>query len=238
MISSWLGGAYKFNDLLLGFLWRITCSGKSDNMKIIKMLALAGLPFLSLDGSTPVLAVSYTFVNIQQEVSNDYASQLSLEVTDVSSDDVDKVLFTFKNSGPLPGRIKGISIQDLDDLLFSDPTLVNTPPQVMFSSKGGANIPASIPFQPEFDFKVSGAAARGVDPGESLGILFRGNYTTVLESIDARKIEFGLHVGSMPRDESQKFLNSGPVLLPDGGLTLALLSLAYLGIGALRKSFP
>lgn len=61
--------------------------------------------------------------------------------------------------------------------------------------------------------------------------------TPVVKSIDAREIEFGLHVGSMAREESQKFLNSGPVLLPDGGLTLALIGLAYLGIGALRKSF-
>lgn len=32
------------------------------------------------------------------------------------------------------------------------------------------------------------------------------------------------------------FLNGGPVLLPDGGLTLGVLGLAYLSISSIRKS--
>jgi hypothetical protein len=206
-------------------LKRISMKLSRTGIRIGSVAALAtGLVF-------ETSATSLGFANLET-VANDYANQLSVTIADGGGG---TVLFTFANSGPIAGRIKGVSIQDLGSLL-TNPVIVDSPSSVDFESGVGANIPNSISFVEDFDFKVNGAAARGVDPGEILGLRFSAPLAGVLEDIASGDIRFGLHVGSIaPNGGSQKFLSDPPTSVPDAGATLGLLSAGLAGLVAFQR---
>lgn len=205
------------------------------------LLRLAMVGVCVVGAMPPGSAVLVPFANIDTVV-NDYAPQLSVEV---EAWGIGEVSFTFVNSGPVDGRIKGISIQDLSESL-GKLTIVDAPPAVDFALGVGANIPASIAFDERFDFRVDGGASRGVDPGESLVLRFGADYADVLAGLESGALGFGLHVGSIdvPRKsggkDSQKFLSGRPIpgdsetvpRLADGGNMMLLLGAGILGLVA------
>lgn len=129
--------------------------------------------------STEARADVFQFAPISDNsgVSGDIANQLSVDVTDHGAG---QVLFTFYNAGPLPsimtaayfdsGPLLGISeIIDTPGVDFDHPVL------------GGENFPEggnlTPPFETTLGFsagvaKGKGGVAKGVDPGEFVGIVF------------------------------------------------------------------
>ena len=113
-------------------------------------------------------------------VSSDIANQLSVDVTDygVSQGGVAQVLFTFHNAGPLDSTIGRVYFDDGELLGIAE--IIEAPPDVDFVSpvSGGENFPGGETLTPPFETTVGfsagvkGNIAQGVDPGESLGIVF------------------------------------------------------------------
>jgi len=202
-------------------------------MKALKTVKF-GMAFAALALAQNASATLITFGNVAS-VSNDYASQLSVDVLDLGSG---YVQFKFLNSGSIVGGIAGISFQDLGSLLSSQ-TLVE-PAGVNFKSGGGANVASSASFSAilSFELKKDGNAANAINPGEWLGVNFLADYDAVLAAVNSGDIGFGLHVISIgPNGVSQKFVNEipPPSLVPDGGSTLALFGAVSLGLCAWRR---
>ena len=115
-------------------------------------------------------------------------AQLSVDVTDYGSN---QVLFTFSNAGPLTSSITDVYIEDGSLLqIYDDPItvgiidgIINNPSPLLVNFEEGAN-PAMLPgsenmpvplVSSDYFFSadsVSPPPLNGVNPGESLGILF------------------------------------------------------------------
>jgi hypothetical protein len=114
------------------------------------------------------------------------AAQLSVDVTEYATN---QVLFTFRNNGvepykvdePLAGIVTRVFFDDGELLGISQ--IIESPPAVDFRNPilGGENLPEGANLEPPFETTVGfsagfsngrGGVAKGVNPGEALGIVF------------------------------------------------------------------
>lgn len=189
----------------------------------------------------------FGFTRIEpSNAQEDIAAQLSVDVTPVGSD---QVLFTFGHDSGIGGTPTGATIAQIyfdDDvpILASlvqirdyqyDPVLY---PEVDF--KVGANppvLPGGQNVNPTFvvDLRYgadSPAPQWGVDPGESVGLVFNivsgSSFDDVIESILLGDLRIGLHVISIdPDGKSDAFVNNTvPVPVP-GAVVLGSLGLGF-----------
>jgi len=121
-------------------------------------------------------------------------SQLSLDVTSSS----DQVLFTFSNTGSVDSFIAGIYFmyEGVDFLSFD--SIINETGVSFSEGARPGHLPAyhGLPsFSVGADSKGSGKS--GIDPGESLGILFNlggAVFDDVLNAMNSDDLVIGLHV--------------------------------------------
>jgi len=194
--------------------------------------------------AAPVSAdMTYSFVNI---TANSLASaaigeaQLAVKVSDYASG---QALFTFMNSGP--------EASSICDIYFDDGTLLGiasilddhgeTNPQVLFSQyakpkdlPGGNNM--SPPFVTHEGFSAdsdSPVQPMGVNPGESVGILFNlidgQGYNEVIGALADGALRIGIHVQGFDNGQSEGFVNNGPVVPAPGAALLGLSGFAMVG---------
>ncbi len=195
----------------------------------------------------------YGFYNISGNNVFDAAigeAQLSVEVTDAGSG---QVLFTFYNSGPEASSITDVYFDDgsllgIAGLIDADEGIGGDPGVNFSQIANPGNLPAanlaSPPFVTTAGFSADSDPAVqpwGVNPGETLGILFtlQGTQTldNVLDELSSGALRIGLHVQGFASGGSESFVNTDftitVVPLP-GAVLLGMLGLGVAGI-KLRK---
>ncbi len=166
-------------------------------------------------------------------------AQLTVDVTDPGGN---QVLFTFSNSGPADSAITDVYFDD--GSLLGIASILDNPPDVDFMVPA---IPAELPgannvvppFVTTQQFSAGAdppPATTGVDPGESVGVVFdlinAGTYADVLAELDSGALRIGIKVQDFASTGSESFVN-----LPEpatGGL-LAL-GLLFTTFGVRRRS--
>lgn len=197
---------------------------------------------------SPAHAVTVYFDNITNNspIADSIAGQFTVDVTDVGGT---QVLFEFANLGPTASSITQAYFDDIDSApllstLTFDPA--NTSSGVNFHSPtppGPPDLPAgnTVSFAADFsagaESQPGGVPVNGVNPGETLGILFSyqgsNSFSDVMTALIAGTLRIGIHVQSIPfaeGDFSESFVNV-PVPVP---ATLPLLGSAVAGLAGFR----
>jgi hypothetical protein len=200
----------------------------------------AGVLFLAFSESHAALL---GFDNITNNNSGNAAigeAQLTVDVTDAGSN---QVLFTFDNSGPDDSSIT--------DVYFDDGSLLGI--ASVFNGTGvdfsqGANpgdLPGGNDISPPFvttaGFSADSeppAQPNGVNPGETLGILFNlqtgQTFADVLAELGDGTLRIGIHVQGFADGGSESFVNT-PVPIAS---SFWLIGAGFVGVwGAMRKKF-
>ncbi len=221
------------------------------NKMQISLLAVITVSLMAV----PAHAVMLNFFCITNNIAGDCTigqNQLTVDVTDPGSN---QVLFTFANSGPAASSITQVYFDDgplaeIDGLIDADDLALGFlgDPGVDFSQGAippelpGANS-ISPPFVTSFppgDFSAgsdSPVQANGVNPDESLGILFDlgfGGLNDVIAALGSGELRIGIHVQGFAPDGSESFVNNpGPPTTPiPEPATLLLIGSGLVGIGA------
>lgn len=211
------------------------------------VLALTGMP----KTATPI---TFGFFSITANSVIDPSigeAQLFVDVTDAGGG---QVLFTFFNQGPAASSITDVYFDDgslLGIAALIDADENGGDPGVNFSQGASpGNLPsgntASPPFVATAGFLADSdpqVQPNGVNPGESLGILFdlQGTQTfnDVLAELGDGRLRIGIHVQGFADGESESFINNKtPIPEPSTLLLLGsgLISVAGIARFRCRKS--
>jgi hypothetical protein len=194
-------------------------------------------------------------------------SQLFVDVSDYGStggaSPLNRVLFTFRNVGPLTSSIS--------DVYFDDGTLLALADLIDEDQNGGLagvdftqralakvcppDLPSGDDIHPPFDVTAGFSAdsdnptwSNGVNPGEWLGVIFTlqpgKNFDSIIDALElglaltstsdpTGSLRIGIHVQGFDNGGSESFINGEKVPLP-AAVLLGLLGLGAAGI-RLRK---
>jgi hypothetical protein len=198
-------------------------------------------------------AVVFNFDNIESENLNGDAivNQFSFDVTDAGNN---QVLFQFANSGSVDSFVRQIYFEDGNNILSNlgfDAATTSTGVAFEEITKGGLNLAQgkNVNFETSFGIKAvnPGSGNSGIDLNESLGLVFSGDFNTVLADLQSGDLRIGMHVqGIDPNGGSDSFLNNptgGTVPtdptnstdVPEPGVTLALVGVGIAGLRSRRK---
>ncbi len=216
--------------------------------------------------STPAVAAIVTlgFVNISNNDPGDVTTgidQLFVDVDDLGAPGGSFVLFTFRNEGPLASSITAVYFDDgVLDSLFG---LIDADE----GTGGDAGVDFTAPITPNEDLPSGNDAvppfvtttgfsadadspppANGVNPGESLGVIFELEankfFADVLDDLQNPEVgpalRIGIHVQAFEGGGSESFINTPPDPPGGGGLIAEPASIAIwslLGLGALAMSW-
>ena len=183
---------------------------------ITGVLVLVGvLAFLP----SPAEAAIQTFKAI---TANDVAAvatgeaQLYVDITDPGAG---QMLFTFFNSGPLASSITDVYFDD--GSLLGIASIDNSDPGVSFTQLATpSNLPGGSAIDPPFVTTAGFSAdsdppptSNGVNPGESVGILFDlqpgKTADDVWDDLSLMALRIGIHVQGFEGGASESFVNNG-----------------------------
>jgi len=170
-------------------------------------------------------------------------AQLFVDVSDFGSN---RALFSFRNTGPEPCVIKGIYFDD--GALLALASVINGPgvsfTQDSIGSVNPGELPAANNLVPAFVTTANfladadnpaGTNKNGVDPYESVGIVFDlksgMDFGDVLAFLEDGGLRIGIHVGSFDpdgRDNSETFVNNGVIPAP-GAIVLGGIGVGLVG---------
>ena len=186
---------------------------------------------------------TYSFDNLTNNIAGDAAigeAQLFVEVTAAGS----QVLFTFTNTGPLASSITDVYFDDgallaIAGLIDADDGVGGDAGVDFTELASPGNLPsgnnASPPFVTTSGFSADSdppAQPEGVNPGESLGILFTlqggTDYGDVLDQLENGALRIGIHVQGFATGGSESFVNNGVIPAP-GAILLGSIGVGLVG---------
>lgn len=198
-------------------------------------------------------AVTYQFTNITNNgtASSSTGSQFQLTVSDYAPN---KALFTFNNLGP--------AVSSITDVYFDDGTLlgiasiINTTGVQFSQGATPPNLPGgnTVGFTADWSADSDNPAPKnGVNPGESLGIVFNlknnQTYDDTVAAIERTvngqwvaglaKLQVGIHVQAFANGKSESFIlkpnqPSPPPVVP-APAAIALAGIGTVAVGMLRR---
>jgi hypothetical protein len=206
--------------------------------KSILLCTVAVLVFFGL--LSGVQAYQFSFDNITNNNAGDAAigeAQLSMDVTGNGS----QILFTFLNSGPEASSITDIYFDD-DVPLLAFSSFIPSAGVTFTVGASPGNLPGGnlYSFSSNYDYDSDNPTQpMGVNPGESLGLVFNPNLgatlDSVIESLNIGSLRVGIHVQGFASGGSESFLNTPGTPIPEPA-TFLLVGIGLLGIaGATRK---
>lgn len=206
----------------------------------IWVLYLAVLIFgLLVVGFNSTQAATINFTKITNNGPDNVASQLSADVTSSSG----KILFEFKNAGPLASVIGQVYVDDDKSVLSNMTILDDTNPETSLgvafhSGATPANLPSGNLVVPPFVADFSAGAdnpspSNGVNPTEMLGILFDGNLANALAGLADGSLRLGLHVQGIGTTGNSDAFVSVP---EPASASLALMSLVFAALSYRRRA--
>jgi hypothetical protein len=225
-------------------------------MKRLMMIAVVAVALAAMTSiASADLSQSYNFAAITANSVASVAigqSQLSVVVSDVAGQP-HQALFTFLNVGSAACSITDVYFQDGTLLAMSNP--INGP-GVLFAKDatpqnlpGGnaANFTVTQSFSMDSDPPVQ---PNGVNPGESLGVLFDLKsgltYADVINAIDlgianggpipGETLRIGIHVQGFATGSSESFITGNPPAVP-APASIALVPIGLGLIGLLKRKF-
>jgi hypothetical protein len=192
-------------------------------------------------GSTPAPGLTLPFGCITQNLAGNCAigeAQLTVEVTNPSAL---VVRFQFHNAGPAASSITDVYFDDAEDgALFQLSLVLDQAPLVDFEPGATpGNLPGANQASPAFvttdGFSADSEAPTqpsGVNPGESLGILFSlrpgSSFADVLAHLEDGSLRVGVHVQGFAGGGSESFVS-----VPEPGV-LGLVGVGLLGLAVRR----
>lgn len=192
--------------------------------------------------ATAEAAPTYSFVNITNNNAGDAAigeAQLFVELFDPGPGQIN---FTFSNIGPAASSITDVYFDN--GTLLGIASIINTAGLVEFSQLASPpDLPGGNTVIPPF-VTTSGFSADsdppvqplGVNPGESLGIIFDlqsgGVFADVLDELASGVLRIGIHVQGYASGGSESFINNGIVDGNGNGVIPAPGALVLVGLGA------
>ncbi|MEA5578400.1 PEP-CTERM sorting domain-containing protein [Anabaena sp. UHCC 0451] len=169
----------------------------------------------AMPASATSFSFSFSFDNISggDKVGDSFASEFSFDVTDYGSN---KVLFKFSNNATTgTNAIKQVafSLEDSVSSLLSNIAVdVNNVGNVDFKNDAKnlsqTNKLGAAWFGEQFGAVTKGGNSNSIQKGESLGITFTANYQAVIDALTDNKLRVGIHVGSLPNDKSDSYVNT------------------------------
>jgi len=169
----------------------------------------------------PAQAILYKFYGIKGNESDIAIGESQLFV-DVTPSDSNQVLFTFSNIGSEASSITDVYFDD--NLLLSNLSWIdNSDPGVSFSEGAKPkNLPGGRPFHFNADFSADSdppVSKKGVNPGESLGMLFNlrpnKDFEQVLTGLNSQDFRIGMHVQAFNSGRSASFINKFAPAIPE-----------------------
>lgn len=185
-----------------------------------------------------VRADMYGFGNISANNVNDAAigeAQMFVDVTDNGSN---QVLFLFSNIGPDASSITDVYFDD--GSLLGIAQILNGAGVDFSAGANPSNLPSANDASPAFVTTTGfGADAEpapplnGVNPGETLGILFslQGGkfFSDVLTELGNGDLRIGIHVQGFAGVGSESFVNDPQVIPAPGAVLLGAIGFGFVG---------
>lgn len=181
----------------------------------------------------------YAFNDITHNSSDDAAAGETQLFLDIAERSGHEVLFTFSNSGPKASSITDIYFDDDIPLLLFSAFMQS--PGVDFSV---GVVPPDLPGGKDFHFTSNygygsdePVEPNGVNPGETLGILFTMTdgyvFGDVVSALDAGSMTIGIHVQGFEDGGSESFV-AVPSPVPEPG-TVVLFATGIIGLAVYGK---
>lgn len=198
-----------------------------------KMMGAKALLVAMATTLTSLAAQAYGFECVTGSVApGSTAAGCTTQGSSLASWDLVGDLLTIRNADVVGNGsvITGISFDAVAGQTVSLSALQG--PGVLYTSGGGANLPASLGWSTDFEFSPNKhPTSNGINAGESLAFDLSG---VSLADVRSGAFKFGVHIQALGDDRSEKLINMTPAVPEPESYAMVLAGVVIVG-GVLRS---